>query len=135
MNDADGIGSTYSLGSETASQRGMYGMFHHIAVTRVGTTLRGFVDGILFGSTTINVTLQAGSVGETMYVAYRTAPMAANGFRITKGVGRYTADFTPPTTYPTLSTATANGDVLVWDGTNWVSDTITSVTGGTYGSG
>jgi hypothetical protein len=135
VNDADGIGSTYSLGSETASQRGMYGMFHHIAVTRVGSTLRGFVDGILFGSTTINVTLQAGSIGETMYIAYRTAPMAANGFRITKGVGRYTADFTPPTTYPTISASTASGDVLVWNGTSWVNDTITSVTGGTYGTG
>ena len=135
VNDADGIGSTYSLGSETASQRGMYGMFHHIAVTRVGSTLRGFVDGILFGSTTISVTLQAGSIGETMYIAYRTAPMAANGFRITKGVGRYTADFTPPTTYPTISASTASGDVLVWNGTSWVNDTITSVTGGTYGTG
>jgi hypothetical protein len=135
VNDADGIGSTYSLGSDTATQMGMYGMFHHIAVTRVGSTLRGFVDGILLGSTTINVTLQSGSIGETMYIAYRTAPMAANGFRITKGVGRYTADFTPPTTYPTISTSTASGDVLVWNGTSWVNDTITSVTGGTYGTG
>lgn len=73
--------------------------WNHIAVTRQGTTVRGFVNGIQTGSGTVSVTLSAntpvwvgrqssGILGE--YAGY------LDDLRITRGLARYTANFTPP---------------------------------------
>jgi hypothetical protein len=69
----------------------------HMALSFDGTTYRLFVDGVLRGSSTTllkNFNLSAIRIGA--YPGY-----ALNGyideFRITKGVARYTANFTPPT--------------------------------------
>lgn len=80
--------------------------WYHLALTREGTTLRYFVNGALLGSdtetlelnrntTTSNPGLIVGSSYNGSYVD------GLNGYmdevRITKGVCRYTAAFTPPT--------------------------------------
>jgi hypothetical protein len=75
------------------------GTWHHIAVTRAGTTVRGFVDGVLVGTVTVSQSLSSGqklNVGFNAqdiryYVCY------IDDLRITKGVARYTANFTAPT--------------------------------------
>jgi hypothetical protein len=73
----------------------------HIAWTRVGSTFYGFVNGTRY--TLGTSTLAAGSsttptIGRSAYTAY---PNVFKGYiddlRITKGVARYTANFTPPT--------------------------------------
>lgn len=75
--------------------------WYHLAVTRSGNTFRLFVDGVAAGSATSSASLQ--STAETVCVgAYNDGFLPANGcwlddVRITKGVARYTATFTPPT--------------------------------------
>ena len=71
----------------------------HVAVSRYGTTLRVFANGIQVGSATNsdNLTASILSVGGN-----NDGSEAFNGYindlRITKGIARYTSNFTPPTT-------------------------------------
>jgi hypothetical protein len=71
----------------------------HIAASRQGSTLRIFVDGVLAINTTIVGALNNGGINN---VGGRSVfPFSMNGyiddFRVTKGIARYTANFTPPT--------------------------------------
>jgi hypothetical protein len=74
--------------------------WYHVAVSRSGTTARLFVDGTEVASATLsnnlNNTAPLGIAGQVS-----GAMSFLNGYiqdlRITKGVARYTADFTPPT--------------------------------------
>jgi hypothetical protein len=83
------------------------GVWHHIAICRSGSNNYIFYDGVsqtlssntVTSSTTINVpATQTSYVGHTPLTSL---PWDINGyiddFRITKGVARYTANFTPPT--------------------------------------
>ena len=80
--------------------------WYHVAVSRKGTSLRMFVDGVEFGTATTDSTdITQGtaqfSVGST---AIGTEPHDGNigAVRLTKGVARFTENFTPPTVfYPT----------------------------------
>lgn len=77
------------------------GSWHHFAITRSGTTLRVFIDGVLEATGTDAQThggsaLQIGSGYHTV-----DATSWLDDVRITKGVCRYTSTFTPPTAaYP-----------------------------------
>ena len=72
--------------------------WYHVALSRVGTTLKSFVNGTQDISVTnsqnftINQTLGVGCTNAGAY------PFAGNleDIRITKGVGRYTSNFTVP---------------------------------------
>jgi hypothetical protein len=71
----------------------------HVAVTRESGSVRLFIGGVLQGSATTNTT---NLTGTTVRFGYSTQdPGSYNGWadelRITKGVARYTANFTPPT--------------------------------------
>lgn len=76
------------------------GSWFHMAVTRQGTTVRFFVDGVLLATSTISV-----GVSESVRVAIGNNAISStvgwDGFiddlRITKGIARYTADFDVPT--------------------------------------
>ena len=89
-------GATYLQGSVDVAD----GNWHHIAMTRSGTTVRIFVDGTLDSSATQNNTatntseLRIGSLSST-YARYFVGYIS--DVRITKGLARYTANFTPPT--------------------------------------
>jgi len=96
----DGTHTSYTFGSISTSA----GSWHHLAITRSGTTLRGFVDGTQIGS---DIT------SSLSFDAYNTDPLRIgfgndgrgnfywdgymSDIRITKGLARYTANFTPPT--------------------------------------
>jgi hypothetical protein len=71
--------------------------WHHIAVSRSGSTLRLFVNGVLGGSGT---TSEVNSLFN-WYVGSNEGLENLQGYiddlRITKGYARYTATFTPPT--------------------------------------
>lgn len=73
----------------------------HIAVSRQGTTVRFFINGVLGYTGTSGASI--GSSTATAYIGYRGADGNHPWFgyiddlRITKGVARYTSNFTPPT--------------------------------------
>ncbi len=90
---------TTSGGTLTQSQ------WHHIAVTRSGTTLRMFINGVQRASGSFSGGLGIAGQGATGFVIghYQSSPNSPygavgyyNDVRITKGVPRYTANFTPP---------------------------------------
>ena len=74
-------------------------VWYHIAISRSGTSLRAFIDGFQIGSTILNSISYNASACVIGSSASNERP--ANGYiddlRITKGVARYTANFTPPT--------------------------------------
>ena len=78
------------------------GAWHHVAAARSAGILRFFVDGVLDGSAALGHNFQANLVlGIGAQVGVRSSAYDFPGYidelRITKGVGRYTANFTPPT--------------------------------------
>jgi hypothetical protein len=74
--------------------------WHHVAVTRSGSTFRMFVDGTQVNSTTFTRDL---THGIPVAIGYQQATNTnyfagyMQDVRITKGLARYTANFTPPT--------------------------------------
>jgi hypothetical protein len=69
----------------------------HVALTRQGTNLRQFINGSQAGSGASNYNF----LRQDAYVGTTPSTFFFNGYiddlRITKGVARYTANFTPPT--------------------------------------
>ena len=74
--------------------------WRHFAVTRQNGTVRAFVNGVQVGSNQ-TVTQNFNSSNNVIVGAELVNPTYFNGYiedlRITKGVARYTANFTPPT--------------------------------------
>ncbi|NBW22848.1 MAG: LamG domain-containing protein [Caulobacteraceae bacterium] len=73
--------------------------WHHIAVTRSGTTIRGFVNG----SQALTHTAQSYATADRLQIGrYGTGGTTGNMYgyvddvRVTAGVARYTSTFTPP---------------------------------------
>jgi hypothetical protein len=76
--------------------------WHHIAVSRVAGNTRMFVDGTQVGSTYVDSDNLVNSSGRPMLADSQVpGSFNLNGFideaRVTKGVGRYSANFTAPT--------------------------------------
>ena len=73
--------------------------WRHVAVTRSGTSLRLFINGVQRGST---LTSSANLSDNQLKIGYYYSETfgfvgKVDEFRVTKGVARYTANFTPPT--------------------------------------
>ena len=72
--------------------------WHHVALSRVGSSIYGSLDGVttLVGTSSAAVWQndQALAIGTGAAAEYWTGWV--DDVRITKGVGRYTTDFTPP---------------------------------------
>ena len=82
----------------------IYNQWAHIAVVRSGTTITLYINGVADGTIT-GASAALNGVGSSWFVGTAGDAIAAynvNGYiddvRITKGVARYTANFTPPTT-------------------------------------
>lgn len=77
------------------------GQWYHIAITRSGTSVKVFIDGTQYGSTGTSSTDLSSVPACTIGGATNASAVNHNGglasVRITKGVARYTAGFTPPT--------------------------------------
>ncbi len=72
----------------------------HVAVSRVGSNCRLFIDGVADGiDSSLSAMGQGGSlnIGRMVIVTSRDWPGYLDDVRITIGVGRYTSNFTPPT--------------------------------------
>jgi hypothetical protein len=80
--------------------------WHHLAVTRASTVFRTFTNGALvttdsswngaIANSTGNLVIGTNGMGESSGDSYRLQAHI-DDLRITKGVARYTANFTPPT--------------------------------------
>lgn len=72
----------------------------HLVITRSGTSVRCFVNGTQAGSTA-TLSTNFSSSGSTYIGSFNNATSYYTGYiddlRITKGVARYTTNFTPPT--------------------------------------
>ena len=118
---ADGFGGRLQFASESTSfptlyssdytQGSLAGAWHHVAFTRSGGISRAFLDGNLLTVANSNFGIQGNPVTSwadssniasvtQAYISYMGSE-AWHGYvddvRITKGVARYTANFTPPT--------------------------------------
>ena len=71
--------------------------WNHLAWTREGSTCRAFVNGVLQGSGTRSNAFSFSVIGATTSGGAQAVNGYIDDLRITKGVARYTADFTPPT--------------------------------------
>lgn len=90
------------------------GQWHHIAFARAAGTLRLFVDGVQNGSVahttsylTVNTKLAIGAQVSSRNATYDTAGKIAE-VRITRGVARYTANFSPAATCKVLAGSVAD---------------------------
>jgi len=103
----DTVSTTMIIGGTTLTGAALtYNTWHHVAGVRIGTAVSYYLDGVLQQAGTA-----AGNLGTQAY-AYPTVvlgrdptsrstqysfPGYIDEFRVTQGVGRYTANFTPPT--------------------------------------
>lgn len=106
----EGIASTFYVriggvsNAVTSDFAGTINVAQHIAVTRAGTNVRVFFGGVQVGATgtssgdiTATALRVGGTLGSTSYALNHSADGYMDDFRLTKGVARYTANFTPPT--------------------------------------
>lgn len=96
--------------------------WHHWALVRNGTSLRVYRDGVLVASATLAAGLNFTQKGTWTSIGVKDANPSSGGnqpsryqyTRITKGVARYTANFTPPTEFPTQApVGRLNGKVRI----------------------
>jgi len=89
-----------------------YNKWTHIAVTRSGTALRLFADGVLVANSTDSTTISTGGKSIRIGSRYQNdSQYLINGYvsnlRIVKGTALYTANFTPATSTLTAVTNTS----------------------------
>lgn len=97
------IGST-SLATGVTINRNTW---YHVAVTRSGTTLRIFTNGVQSASVTNSSDFNAGTLNIGGEGTGNSWPGYISNFRIVKGTAVYTAAFTPPTAPLTAITNTS----------------------------
>lgn len=90
------------------------GLWHHFAWVRSGDVHTLYFDGVAGATTTNATTVGNGTASLSIGRDETYGPRNYHGYldeiRITKGVARYTADFTPPTVaHPDSSTALSTG--------------------------
>lgn len=103
--NAGSFGMTNSSGSLIVSEGGSplsSGQWYHFAVTREGSTVRLFRDGVLKSTGTNSETYSDVQmcIGNTLYSGINSYSAWFNGYmqdiQILKGVAKYTTNFTPP---------------------------------------
>lgn len=84
-------------------------VWYHVAFARNGTNLMAFVDGTQIGTTLTSsddIPTSAFSIGTNNGVFFHYGWI--DEFRVSKGIARWTANFTPPTEAYSADTATGN---------------------------
>lgn len=86
-------GSTNLLATPAPAQN----TWHHVAICRQGSTIRMFLNGALVSSATYSTNIASTNMRiGTSTTGVGTLDGYIDEFRVTKGVARYTAAFTPP---------------------------------------
>ena len=98
---SNGVFMYGSAGTLTGGGTVSTSTWHHYAATRSGNTLRVFLNGVQQASATVTGNYISGGsefrVGDDNDATNPAFNGYINDLRITKGVARYTANFTPPT--------------------------------------
>ena len=108
----------YSQGTRTTITLDTW---HHLAITRSGSTFRLFLNGVQEDTITDsnNITASDGAVSSGLRLGTINSALnyPLHGYidsvRITNGVARYTSNFTPPTTAHLTSAGDANKQIIV----------------------
>ena len=103
--------------------------WHHFAVVRNSGTTTMYINGASAGSFSDSLSYVSSRVALGAYRTLATQysfPGYIDGFRITKGVARYTSAFTPPTTAYLTSAGDVNKQILI----NSAADGVAIGTGG-----
>ena len=121
--------SSYELFGGTAFVND--GEWHHVAFTKSGATLRLFVDGVLDATGTITIT--SSNSGEAILIGMDNNASPSRHYsgyldelRISQGIARWTAAFTPPTSAHLTSAGDVNKHIVV----NSTADGVAIGTGG-----
>jgi hypothetical protein len=121
--------SSYELFGGTAFVND--GEWHHVAFTKSGATLRLFVDGVLDATGTITIT--STNSGEAILIGRDNNASPSRHYsgyldelRISQGIARWTAAFTPPTSAHLTSAGDVNKQIIV----NSTADGVAIGTGG-----
>lgn len=97
---AFGCSASTAVGITTGVTSVTAGVWYHVAYTRAANTFRLFLNGIQEATVTQGVTLNSSSFALSIGRLGEFNGQYVNGWvddlRITKGVARYTANFTPP---------------------------------------
>jgi hypothetical protein len=100
----DGATMNYAVaGSSYAGGALSLNTWHFLALSRASGSTRAFLDGVQIGSTITDTTNYLIGASRPIIGADGNSPIALNftgymdDIRITKGIARYTANFTPPT--------------------------------------
>ena len=129
---SDGTGWDFSATSSVNTYND--GEWHHIASVRNGTELAIYVDGTKVGNTTLSGGYTLGNSTRVVEIGYQTSGAYYNGYisnlRVTKGVARYTSNFTPSTTNPL--TSDANTSLLLNFANGKIIDSSQNLTAETY---
>lgn len=95
------FGGVFTLQTSNASVYLINGIWYHVAATKQGNITRLFVNGVLVISST-DATVLSASARVAVIGNFSANSNALDGaldeVRVTKGVARYTASFTPPAT-------------------------------------
>ena len=99
---ASSNGSSWNLISNATIGTATANTWHHIAVVRDGTNIKAYMNGTVGSTSAVSTTAFMTTSGQ---ICIGSALGFSNSYftgfiddlRITKGVARYTADFTPPT--------------------------------------
>lgn len=103
-------GSTWDICSGVTIGSVTVNAWNHVAVTRSGTSIRCFLNGVVGSTTTSSATLYSGSVPIVLGANNASADFYTgyiSDFRLVKGTAVYTAAFTPPTAPLTAITNTS----------------------------
>lgn len=95
----DAYNASSIIASSSTSGNFGFGVWDHWAVTRASNTLRGFINGTQVFSITDSRTYASSAqpyIGNS-YALSQPSRSLLDEIRITKGVARYTANFSPPT--------------------------------------
>ena len=96
--------------------------FHHVAITRSGSTVKMFINGVLEDTSTnvLVADMTSNRVAPKLFLGYQDlASRYWNGqmadVRITKGAARYTSGFTAPTSaFPNRETSTGGDHIITF---------------------
>lgn len=98
------VGTSFDLGSAVGTVALTPGAWHHIALTRQGSTITQWINGVASGTTSAGASsiLHSGSTpwywfGQSNAQNPRAFDGLFDDVRVTVGTARYTATFTPPT--------------------------------------
>jgi hypothetical protein len=119
----------YSSTRITSSISTSLNAWHHFAVARSSGTTTMYIDGVSGGSFSDSTSYISSRVAIGAYRTLATQysfPGYIDGFRITKGVARYTSAFTPPTSAHPTSAGDVNKQIII----NSAADGVEIGTGG-----